>query len=349
MTFVKGTKGAHNLNSNSYFFGRGLSLRAIQIEGSGGPDVLVLSEVPKPEPGPKQLLVRNLWAGVNYIDIYQRTGRYPMAYPATLGLEGSGVVAALGSGVSTFQVGDQVCWGWAQGSYAEYTLVGEDKTYEVPEGVSMDVAAAAMMQGLTAHYLITSVYPASAGDFALVHAAAGGAGLFLCQMLKARGVQVIGTVSNQAKEQLALAAGASHVIRYDKENFEHRVNEITLGQKCDVVYDSVGKDTFEGSLKCLKPRGTLALFGAASGAVPPFDLQRLSPLGSLNITRPTLAHFIQDSEELKWRCKEIFDEITAGRLKVSISRKYELEDTQQAHTDIESRATSGKLLLRVAD
>lgn len=324
-------------------------MRAVQISSAGGPEVLAMTEVAKPEPGPKQLLVKNSWAGINYIDIYQRSGRYPLDYPVTLGLEGSGEVVAVGSDVTNFKVGDLVCWGWAQGSYADYTLVEDERAYGVPSGVSLDVAAAAMMQGLTAHYLITSVYPAAAGDFALVHAAAGGAGLFLCQMLKARGVQVLGTVSNQAKEQLALAAGASHVIRYDKENFEQRVNEITLGQKCDVVYDSVGKDTFEGSLKCLKPRGTLALFGAASGAVPPFDLQRLSPLGSLNITRPTLAHFIQDSEELKWRCKEIFDEITAGRLKVSISRKYELEDTQQAHTDIESRATSGKLLLRVAD
>lgn len=324
-------------------------MRAIQINNSGGPDVLVMSDVPKPQPGPNQLLVRNLWAGVNYIDIYQRTGRYPMVYPATLGLEGSGVVAALGSGVSTFQIGDQVSWGWAQGSYAEYTLVDEDKAALVPEGIPMDTAAAAMMQGLTAHYLITSVYPVAAGEFALVHAAAGGAGLLLCQMLKARGAEVIGTVSSQAKENLALAAGASHVIRYDKEDFAQKVGEITHRQKCQIVYDGVGKDTFEGSLKSLAPRGTLALFGAASGAVPPFDLQRLSSLGSLNITRPTLAHFIQNSAELKWRCKEIFEEITAGRLNVAISRKYELEDTQQAHIDIEGRETSGKLLLRVAD
>ena len=324
-------------------------MRAVQISSAGGPEVLALTEVEKPEPGQNQLLVRNLWSGINYIDIYQRSGRYPLEYPVTLGLEASGEVVEVGSDVSTFKVGDLVCWGWAQGSYAEYTLVNEDKAVHVPSGVSMDIAAAAMMQGLTAHYLITSVYQATSGDWALVHAAAGGAGLFLCQMLKARGVQVIGTVSNQAKEELARAAGAAHVIRYDKEDFEQRVNEITLGQKCDVVYDSVGKDTFEGSLKCLKPRGTLALFGAASGAVPPFDLQRLSSLGSLNITRPTLAHFIQDSEELRWRCKEIFDEITAGRLKVSVSKKYELEDAKQAHIDIESRATSGKLLLRVAD
>jgi NADPH2:quinone reductase len=324
-------------------------MRAVQISSAGGPEVLSLTEVQKPEPAPNQLLVRNLWAGINYIDIYQRSGRYPLEYPVTLGLEGSGEVVAVGSDVTTFKVGDLVCWGWAQGSYAEYTLVNQDKAVQVPSGVSMDIAAAAMMQGLTAHYLITSVYQATSGDYALVHAAAGGAGLFLCQMLKARGVKVIGTVSNQAKEELARAAGAAHVIRYDKEDFEQRVNEITLGQKCDVVYDSVGKDTFEASLKCLKPRGTLALFGAASGAVPPFDLQRLSSLGSLNITRPTLANFIQDSEELQWRCKEIFDEITAGRLKVSVSKKYELEEAQQAHIDIESRATSGKLLLRVAD
>jgi NADPH2:quinone reductase len=331
------------------FDSKDLEMRAVQISSSGGPEVLSLTEVEKPEPAPTQLLVRNLWAGINYIDIYQRSGRYPLEYPVTLGLEGSGEVVAVGSDVTTFKVGDLVCWGWAQGSYAEYTLVNQDKAVQVPSGVSMDIAAAAMMQGLTAHYLITSVYQATSGDYALVHAAAGGAGLFLCQMLKARGVQVIGTVSNQAKEELARAAGAAHVIRYDKEDFEQRVNEITLGQKCDVVYDSVGKDTFEASLKCLKPRGTLALFGAASGAVPPFDLQRLSSLGSLNITRPTLAHFIQDSEELQWRCKEIFDEVTAGRLKVSVSKKYELEEAKQAHIDIESRATSGKLLLKISD
>jgi NADPH2:quinone reductase len=323
-------------------------MRAVQISSAGGPEVLALTEVQKPDPGPKQLLVKNSWAGINYIDIYQRSGRYPLEYPVTLGLEGSGEVVAVGSDVTTFKVGDLVCWGWAQGSYAEYTVVNEDKAVQVPSGVSMEVAAASMMQGLTAHYLITSVYQATSGDYALVHAAAGGAGLFLCQMLKARGVQVIGTVSNQAKEELALAAGAAHVIRYDKEDFEQRVNELTLGKKCDVVYDSVGKDTFEGSLKCLKPRGTLALFGAASGAVPPFDLQRLSSLGSLNITRPTLAHFIQDSEELQWRCKEIFDEIVAGRLKISVSSKYQLEDAKQAHIDIESRTTSGKLLMRVS-
>lgn len=324
-------------------------MRAIQISAAGGPDVLTPSEIPIPELKAGQLLVKTLWAGINYIDIYQRSGKYPLDYPATLGLEGSGEVVGLGSGVFDFAVGDRICWAWAQGSYAEYTLVSDDKAFKVPGGVSMETAAAAMLQGLTAHYLVTSVYPAAPGDFALVHAAAGGAGLLLCQMLAARGVQVIGTVSNSAKQQLALAAGAKHIIRYDTEDFAQKVDEITLGQKCQVVYDGVGKDTFEGSLTSLAPRGTLALFGAASGAVPPFDLQRLSQLGSLIITRPTLAHFIQTREEHSWRCKELFHEIQAGQLKVSISKKYQLEQARQAHIDIESRGTSGKLLLEVSN
>ncbi len=310
--------------------------------------MLAVSEIPTPEPGPGQLLVKTAWAGINYIDIYQRSGKYPMDYPATLGLEGSGEAVAVGSKDSNFKIGDRVCWSWGQGSYAEFTLVNEDKAFKVPDGVSMDIAAAAMLQGLTAHYLVTSVYKAKAGDFALVHAAAGGVGLLLCQMLKAKRVRVIGTVSSAQKQERAMAAGAEFVIRYDQDDFVKKVAEITQGNKCQVVYDGVGATTFEGSLNCLAIRGTLALFGSSSGAVPPFDLQRLNTLGSLVVTRPSLINFIQTAEELNWRCNEMFEEIISGRLDIEISQRYELADAKQAHLDLESRATSGKLLLKIA-
>jgi NADPH2:quinone reductase len=323
-------------------------MRAAQIFEGGSADVLAVSEIPTPEPGPGQLLVKTAWAGINYIDIYQRSGKYPMDYPATLGLEGSGEVVAVGSKDSNFKIGDRVCWSWGQGSYAEFTLVNEDKAFKVPDGVSMDIAAAAMLQGLTAHYLVTSVYKAKAGDFALVHAAAGGVGLLLCQMLKAKGVRVIGTVSSAQKQERAMAAGAEFVIRYDQDDFVKKVAEITQGNKCQVVYDGVGATTFEGSLNCLAIRGTLALFGSSSGAVPPFDLQRLNTLGSLVVTRPSLINFIQTAEELNWRCNEMFEEIISGRLDIEISQRYELADAKQAHLDLESRATSGKLLLKIA-
>jgi NADPH2:quinone reductase len=323
-------------------------MRAVQIFEAGNADVLTVAEVPTPEPGVGQLLIKISWAGINYIDIYQRSGKYPMDYPATLGLEGSGEVVAVGSKDSNFKIGDRVCWAWGQGSYAEFTLVNEDKAFKVPDGVSLDVDAAAMLQGLTAHYLVTSVYKAKAGDFALVHAAAGGLGLLLCQMLKAKGVRVIGTVSSAQKQERAMAAGAEFVIRYDQDDFVKKVAEITQGNKCQVVYDGVGATTFEGSLNCLAIRGTLALFGSSSGAVPPFDLQRLNALGSLVVTRPSLINFIQTAEELNWRCNEMFEEIISGRLDIEISQRYELADAKQAHLDLESRATSGKLLLKIA-
>jgi NADPH2:quinone reductase len=323
-------------------------MRAVQIFQAGNADVLTVAEIPTPEPGVGQLLIKISWAGINYIDIYQRSGKYPMDYPATLGLEGSGEVVAVGSKDSNFKIGDRVCWSWGQGSYAEFTLVNEDKAFLVPDQIPMDIAAASMLQGLTAHYLITSVYKAQAGDFALVHAAAGGVGLLLCQMLKAKGVHVIGTVSSEQKQAIALAAGAEFTIRYDQEDFVTKVAEFTQGKKCQVVYDGVGATTFEGSLNSLAVRGTLALFGSSSGAVPLFDLQRLNALGSLVVTRPSLINFIQTAEELNWRCIEIFDEIISGRLDIEISQRYELADANQAHLDIESRATSGKLLLKIA-
>lgn len=322
-------------------------MRAVEIKRSGGAEVLDLVELAPPVCSPSQVLVRNSWAGVNYIDVYQRSGAYKMDFPQTLGLEGAGEVVEVGSAVTLVAKGDRVAWGWAQGSYAELVAVEESKAVPIPDGTATSTAAASMMQCITAHYLATSVYEAKSGDTALVHAAAGGVGLILCQMLSAMGVAVIGTVSTFEKEALALKAGASHAIRYDQIDFTEAVTEITDGKKCNVVYDSVGATTFEGSLLCLQPLGTMALFGASSGPVPPFDLQRLAPLGSLRITRPTIAHFIRTREELLWRASEIFSQIEFGSLKLSIGGTYDLNQVRQAHLDIESRTTTGKLLLRI--
>jgi NADPH2:quinone reductase len=322
-------------------------MRAVQIRNAGGPEALMALEIPTPKINGTEVLVRNDFAGVNYIDVYQRSGMYPMTLPVTLGLEGAGEIVALGDSVTGLKMGDRVSWGWAKNSYAEYVSISQDSAVLIPAGISTQIAAAAMMQCTTAHYLVTSVYKAKSGDTALVHAASGGVGLILCQMLSARGVRVIGTVSNSEKAELASKAGAWEVIRYDEVDFAASVYEITKGEKCEVVYDGVGASTFEGSLQCLKPRGTLALFGAASGAVPPFDLQRLGGLGSLVITRPTIAHFISSKEELLRRTSEIFEDIESGRLKIEVGGIYDLEDAQQAHKDLESRTTRGKLLLRI--
>ncbi|SCX15201.1 quinone oxidoreductase [Candidatus Aquiluna sp. UB-MaderosW2red] len=322
-------------------------MRAVQIESHDGPEALILVEVPTPIINSTEVLVRNDFAGVNYIDVYQRSGMYPMSLPATLGLEGAGEIVALGDSVTDLKIGDRVAWGWAKNSYAEYVAISQDSAVIIPAGISTQVAGASMMQCTTAHYLATSVFQAKSGDTALVHAASGGVGLILCQMLSAKGVRVIGAVSNPEKEQLAKEAGASEIIRYDQVDFAAGVYDITKGEKCEVVYDGVGASTFEGSLQCLKPRGTLALFGAASGPVPPFDLQRLGGLGSLVITRPTIAHFISSKEELLWRTSEIFEDITSRKLKIQIGGIYDLEDAHQAHKDLESRATGGKLLLRI--
>ena len=322
-------------------------MRAIRIHTPGDTNALSLDTIDTPTPGPGEILVANEFAGVNFIDTYQRSGRYPLPLPATLGMEGAGTVTALGEGVTGFALGDRVAWAWGQGSYADYVITQADKTAHIPDAIPTDIAAAAMLQGMTAHYLITSVYEAQKGDIALVHAAAGGVGLVITQMLTRRGVTVIGTVSTDKKAEAAAEAGAAHIIRYDTEDVVEQVMDITGGAKCHVVYDGVGQATFEGSLNSLRPRGTLALFGAASGPVPPFDLQRLSPLGSLFITRPTLGHFIQTSEEHQWRAGEVFDDIASGALTITIGGRYPLEEAARAHRDLESRATSGKLLLEM--
>ncbi len=322
-------------------------MRAIQIHTPGDLDALTPNDIASPTAGPGQLRVANEFAGVNFIDTYQRSGRYPLPLPATLGMEGAGTVTAVGDGVTGFSVGDRVAWAWAQGSYAEEVVVSADVAAHIPDQVTTEVAAAAMLQGMTSHYLITSVYEAKATDIALVHAAAGGVGLILTQMLTRRGVTVIGTVSTEEKAAAATQAGAAHIIRYDREDIVEQVTDTTGGKKCHVVYDGVGEATFEASLHSLRPRGTLALFGAASGPVPPFDLQRLGPLGSLMITRPTLGHFIQTAEEHQWRAGDVFDDIASGALTITIGGRYRLEDVATAHRDLESRATSGKLLLTI--
>lgn len=320
-------------------------MRAIVVSANGGPDVLVPSDVPEPSGGESDLIVDVTAAGVNFIDIYQREGLYPLPLPYTPGLEGAGIVRSIGSAVSDFSPGDRAAWTGHLGSYAEVVAVPKDKAVLVPDTVSLDTAAGIMLQGLTAHYLVTSVYEISRGDAALVHAAAGGVGLLLCQMIRQRGGDVIGTVSTDAKAEAALAAGAKHIIRYDTEDVVDRVRELTGGKGVAVVYDGVGRDTFEASLHSLAPRGVMALFGQSSGPVGPFDPQILNQLGSLVLTRPSLAHFTQDAAELRWRASEVFQALGEGTLSVSLHGTYPLEDASRAHEDLAARITSGKLLL----
>ncbi|MFC0436821.1 quinone oxidoreductase [Kutzneria buriramensis] len=320
-------------------------MRAVQVESPGGPEALRVAEVADPTPGAGELLVRVAAAGVNYIDTYHRTGAYPMPLPFVPGLEGAGEVVAVGDGVSRFKVGDRVAWASAIGSYAELTRVPEAVAVSVPDGVELDVAAGSMLQGMTAHYLTRSTYPVQAGDTALVHAAAGGMGLLLTQQIKALGGRVIGTVSTDEKEKLAREAGADEIIRYTETEIAPEVRRLTDGQGVAVVYDGVGKDTFDASLASLRIRGTLALYGAASGPVPPFDLQRLNAAGSLFVTRPTLAHHTLTQEELGWRSGEIFAGIQSGRLTIRISNRYPLADAARSHEDLQARRTTGKLLL----
>lgn len=320
-------------------------MKAVQVTAHGGPEVLELRDVDVPVPGPSDLLVAVDYAGVNFIDVYRRTGQQPTVPPFTAGLEGSGIVVEVGSEVVDFRPGDVVAWAWSAGSYAEQALVPEDKAVKVPAGVSTRVAAAAMLQGMTGHYLTETVYRGEPGQFALVHAAAGGMGLLLCQLLAGKGMTVVGTVSSAAKETLAREAGAQHVVRYDQDDFVVAVKEITDGAGVHVVYDSVGMATFEGSLSSLHPRGYLALFGASSGAVPPFDLQRLAAMGSLVVSRPTLTHFIASKDENRWRGEAVFGWVADGRLSVRIGHEYPLADAASAHRDLEARRTTGKLIL----
>jgi NADPH:quinone reductase len=320
-------------------------MRAVIIERHGGPEVLTLAERDLAEPGPGEVLVQVAAAGVNYMDIYRRQGlgAYRAEPPFVLGAEGAGRVIAVGQGTG-LAVGDMVAWASAGGSYAERVLVPAGQAVRVPEGVSAETAAAVMLQGLTAHYLCVSTYPVRAGDVTVVHAAAGGVGLLLTQMIKRRGGAVVATTSDTAgKADLARRAGADHVTGY--AGFRDVVTEITGGAGAHVVYDGVGKDTFDDSLAALRRRGMMVLYGGASGQVPPVDPQLLNSGGSLYLTRPTLGHYIADREELTWRAGELFDWIASGELDVRIGGSYPLADAARAHEDLAARRTTGKLLL----
>ncbi len=318
---------------------------AILVRNTGGPEVLELSAIDPPVPASGELLVAVGAAGVNYIDTYHRSGLYPKTLPFVPGNEGAGVVIGVGPEVVGFTEGDHVAWAEAPGSYAKQVVVPATSAFAVPEGIGDDIAAAAMLQGLTAHYLMTSTYAVKPGDTVLVHAAAGGVGLLLVQLAKSRGGKVIGTVSTPEKEELARAAGADEVIRYTETDFAAAVHDLTGGVGVAAVYDGVGKDTFDKSMACLARRGTLALFGASSGPVPPVDPQRLNAGGSLFLTRPTLGHHLATPEEFQWRCDELFSGIAAGRIDIRIGGRYPLADARTAHEDLEGRRTTGKLLL----
>ncbi len=321
-------------------------MRAIRVGRTGGPEVLEVDDVAAADPGPAQARVRLGFAGVNFIDTYQRTGLYPVKPPFTPGSEGAGVVDAVGPDVVEVVPGDRVAYAGELGAYAEQPIVPAWKLVVVPEGVTLEVAAAVMLQGMTAHYLTHDTFRLEPGHTALVHAAAGGVGLLLVQMARLRGARVIGTVSTEEKAVLARAAGASDVILYTKENFRDRVVALTDGRGVDVVYDSVGRSTFEDSLRSLRPRGMLVLFGNSSGPVPAFDPLWLSQRGSLFVTRPTLAHHTADRAELLRRANEIMGWLEAGRLNVRIDRVLALEEAAEAHRLLEGRRTAGKLLLR---
>jgi len=320
-------------------------MKAIEIRGMGGPEVLELVERPIPEPGPGQVLIRIEATGVNFIEIYFRKGVYKTAFPMVPGSEAAGTVEELGPGVTGFKPGDAVASTAVLGSYAEYALVPAAQLVKIPDGLSLECAAAAMLQGMTAHYLTHSTWPLKAGETALVHAGAGGVGLLLTQMATKIGARVIATVSTPAKAELSREAGACDVILYTEQDFETEVKRLTNGKGVDVVYDSVGKTTFDKSLNCLRPRGLLALFGASSGPVPPFDLIQLNSKGSLFITRPTLWHYIATRAELEWRASEVLGWAASGELKLRTEHTYPLVEAAQAQTDLEGRKTTGKILL----
>jgi NADPH2:quinone reductase len=320
-------------------------MKAIRVESYGGPESLVYKEVDKPVPGRGEALVRIEAVGVNFIDVYHRTGLYPLPLPFTPGSEAAGTVEALGSDVTEIAVGDRVAYAMAIGSYAEYASVPASRLVKMPEGIDPQAAAAAMLQGMTAHYLVNSTYQLKSGDTALVHAAAGGVGLLLIQMAKLRKARVIGTVSTEEKAEIARTAGADEVIIYTEHDFQEEAKRLTGGRGVEVVYDSVGKTTFIKSLESLAPRGMLALFGQSSGSVPAFDPALLAKNGSLYLTRPSLAHYTATREELLWRAGEVLGWISAGKLTLRIGKTFPLREAAEAHRQLEGRATTGKILL----
>lgn len=320
-------------------------MKAIQVTETGGPEALQLADLPVPKPKPNEAVVKIAASGVNFIDTYQREGRYKVPLPFILGQEAAGVVSEVGSEVKSIKPGDRVAWTSILGAYAEYAAVPADRLVPIPSGVTDKQAAAAMLQGMTAHYLTHDTFPLRKGQTALIHAAAGGVGLLLVQMAHNIGARVIGTVSTDEKAGLARQAGADEIILYTKSDFEAETKRITGGKGVDVVYDGVGKTTFEKGLNLLRPRGYMVLFGGSSGAVPPFDLIQLSTKGSLFVTRPTLAHYIASTEELRSRSNAVLTMIAEGKLELRIEHTYKLADAAQAHRDLEGRKTTGKLLL----
>ena len=320
-------------------------MKAIQVQKTGGPEVLTLVDVPVPKPKPNEAVVKIAAAGVNFIDVYFREGRYPAPLPFIDGQEAAGIVTEVGSEVKTVKPGDRVAYSNVLGSYADYAAVPAAKLVRIPDGISEQQAAAAMLQGMTAHYLVYSTYPLKKGETALVHAAAGGVGLLLVQMAKNIGARVIGTAGSEEKARLAREAGADEVIIYTSQDFEAETKRLTGSKGVDVIYDGVGKSTFEKDLNILRPRGYLVLFGGASGAVPPFDPIILSQKGSLFLTRPTLLHYTATREELEWRATDVMNMIAQHKLKLRIEHIYKLDQAQQAHRDLEERKTTGKLLL----
>jgi NADPH2:quinone reductase len=320
-------------------------MKAIQILRNGGPEVLTLDEVAPRVPGGGEIRIRVHAAGVNFIDVYHRSGLYKNTLPFVPGSEGAGVVDALGEGVDGFAVGDRVAWCMSPGGYAEYATVPARVVVHLPDAVSFDLGAAAMLQGLTAHYLSKSTFPLQSGQTALIHAAAGGVGLLLVQMAKAIGATVIGTTSTEAKAALVRNAGADHVVLYTEEDFVAAVKRLTADKGVHVVYDSVGATTFDGGLKCLRPRGMMVSFGQSSGPVEPIQPLVLSTSGSLYLTRPNLAHYMLDRSEVEWRTGELFAMLAEGRLDVRVDKRYPLAEAAQAHIALESRKTAGKLIL----
>ncbi len=320
-------------------------MKAIQVKHPGGPEAMEVAELPAPQPKANEAVVKLAASGVNFIDVYFREGRYKAPLPLVLGQEGAGVVTAIGADVSSLKVGDRVAWTAVLGSYAEYAAVPADRLVPIPKGVSDQQAAAAMLQGMTAHYLSHDTYPLKRGETALIQAAAGGVGLLLVQMAHNIGARVIATVSTEEKAELARGSGAHDVILYSKSDFEAETKRLTGGKGVDVVYDSVGQTTFDKGLNVLRPRGMMVLFGGSSGAVPPFDPMTLAQKGSLYVTRPTLVNYIATREELVARSDAVFSMISAGKLKLRIEHTYPLAEVQRAHRDLEARKTTGKLLL----
>ena len=320
-------------------------MKAIQIQQTGGPEVLTLADIPVPTLKAGEALVKVHASGINFIDVYYREGRYKTELPFINGQEGAGIVEAVGEGVSEFKPGDAVVWCHVLGSYAEYAAVPLAMLVHVPQNLDLKLAAAVMLQGMTAHYLAHSTFPLKSGDTALVHAAAGGTGLLLTQMASQAGARVIATVSTEEKAKLAREAGAAEVIRYTQADFEAETKKLTEGRGVDVVYDSVGRTTFDKSLNVLRARGMMVLYGGSSGPVPPFDLIGLSTRGSLFVTRPTLKHYILTRDELLARAGAVLAAVEAGKLKVRMEHTYPLSEARQAHLDLEGRKTTGKLLL----